>query len=139
MSGNTRFAVAVHVLAILGRLEQEGVELVPSSQIARSVNTNAVVIRTLLRTLKKAGLVHSKEGRGGGVKLAKSSSRISLQEIYEAVETDGIFAASEKPQYAPCPVSCGMKKLFLTVTDEVDEAVAKVLRRKTLKQMLDRL
>lgn len=138
MPGNTRFAVAVHVLVVLGCLEREGRELVTSGQIARSVNTNPVVIRTLLRVLKKAGLVRSKEGKGGGVRLAKSPARISLQEIYQAVEGAGILAASDKPRNELCPVSCGMKKVFRSVAEEVDDAVAQVLRGKTLKCLVDR-
>src|SRR5262249_51030574 len=112
MSVNPRFAVAVHVLAVLGYLERRGVELVPSSLIAQSVSTNAVVIRNLLRSLKKSGLVLSKEGKHGGVRLAKAPARISLHEIYAAVEQEGILAANPRPQNQACPVSRGMKKLF---------------------------
>jgi Rrf2 family protein len=139
MSGSSRFAVAVHILTVLGYLEQKGVKLVSSSQIAVSVSTNPVVIRTLLRTLKKAGLVISKEGKGGGVRLAKPSSRISLLDIFAAVEGDALFAANDKPSFQPCPVSRNMKKIFSSVTDEIGGAVAQVLRGRTLKQLVERI
>ena len=139
MSTSARFSVAIHILAALGYLERKGVEWVTSKQIAKSVNTNAVVIRELLRALKHAGLVESKEGKGGGVRLARAASRISLHEIYAAVEGEALLAANSKPKYAPCPVSCGMKAVFKSVSDEVDQAVANVLQGKSLKAVIDRL
>ncbi len=137
MAESTRFSVAVHVLSVLGYLEQSGVKLVSSSQIAQSVNTNAVVIRNLMSALKKAKLVRSKEGKNGGLYLARKPSQISLQEIYSAVETEGVLSSHQKPHFAPCPVSRGMKKVFLNVSKEVDGAVAKVLHKKTLKDIVD--
>src|SRR5277367_1939114 len=111
MPGSSRFAVAVHVLAVVGYLGREGVGRVSSTQIAESVNTNAVVIRNLLLALKKAGLIESKEGKGGGVALARSASRISLQEIYAAVEDEKILSANERPSLESCPVSRGIKRI----------------------------
>lgn len=137
MTGNTRFAMAVHLLTVLGYLERKGVELVPSSKIAVSVNTHAVVIRNLIRTLKDAGLVESKEGKGGGLKLAKNPAKITLREIFEAVENDGILAERDKPAFSPCPISRGMKSVFHSIASDVDAAVAVVLRDKTLKTIID--
>jgi Rrf2 family protein len=137
-SASTRFAIAVHILAVLGYLETKGIRLASSDQIARSVNANAVVIRTILRALKKAGLVHSKEGKGGGVSLARRPAQISLREIHAAVDGRGALAARTKPAYKPCPVSCGMKDAFAEVATEVDDAIGKVLGRKTLKELVEK-
>ena len=60
---NTRFAVAVHILAFLGT--QDGIPA-SSELIAGSVNTNASLIRRLLSQLTKAGLARSQMGTGGG-------------------------------------------------------------------------
>jgi Rrf2 family protein len=139
MSGSTRFAVAVHVLALLAYLERGGVTLVPSAKIARSVNTSPVVIRTLICALKKAGLVRSKEGKGGGVSLARAPARISLEDVFLAVEDERILAANRKPRFAPCPVSRGMGDAFQWVSAEVDGAVARALRTRTLQDVVKRL
>src|SRR5678816_27793 len=97
-SSSSRFAVAVHVLAVLGYIERHGASSVSSRMIATSVNTNPVVIRKLLRSLKKAGLVRSKEGKGGGVRLAKNAALISLRDIYRAVETsESLLGVNKRP------------------------------------------
>jgi len=139
MAGNTRFAVAIHILAVLGYLKREGVELVSSDLIAKSVNTNPVVVRTLLRSLKKAGLIHAREGKGGGVQLARSARSITLQQIYTAIEPDPVLTPNDKTPFFSCPVSRGMRRVFGTVANEVDAAVVKTLRGKTLQTVLDRL
>jgi Rrf2 family protein len=130
--------IAVHALAVLAYLERRGVERVSSARIARSVNTNAVVIRKLVRVLKRSGLVDAKEGKGGGVRLAKRPGAISLADVYRAVEGESVLGLNRRPKYARCPVSCGMHDAFPALVAEVDEAVARVLGRRTLRQLIAR-
>lgn len=140
MSNNSQFAVAIHVLCVLGVLEKRGEERVSSRQIAMSVNTNAVLIRTLVALLKNAGFVNSKEGKGGGLKLAKNPSKISLQDIYTAVAGDeSVLGFNKRAEFKACPVSCGMKKILHPIFEEVDSAVVKSLKGKTLQNMIEQL
>ena len=60
-----------------------------SEYIAGSVNTNPVVIRRIVGMLKKGGLVVSTEGAGGGTELARLAGKITLAEVYRAVEPEG--------------------------------------------------
>jgi Rrf2 family protein len=139
MAQNSRFAVAVHTLAAVGFLKLHGVQRASSRQIAQSVNTNAVVIRELLRSLKKAGLIHSKEGSTGGVSLARPPSRITLRDIYLAVEDSSAFGLNLKPEFKPCPVSRGIKRIMPSLFAEVDRAISGTLQRHTLKQVIDHI
>jgi Rrf2 family protein len=138
MAGSSRFAVAVHALAVLAYLERHGIDRVSSADIARSVNTNAVVIRNLLRLLKRAGLIEAKEGKGGGVRLRKKARAISLERVYAIVEGESVLGVNRNPQCARCPVSRGMHDLFPKLVAEVDAAVARALRGRTLEQLVDR-
>ena len=137
MPGSPRFAVAIHVLAVLAFIERKGGERVSSSQIAMSVNTNPVVIRNLLKALKDAGLIRVKEGRGGGIRLGRKPSQISLAEIHRAVAKDvPIFAQNERPIFTQCPVSRGMHQAFANVTADVEAAVSRALRGRTLDEVV---
>lgn len=100
MSTNSRFAVAIHTLAFLAFLEQRQAEPVSSDVVAQSVNTNPVVIRRLLGTLRDAKLVTSQPGSGGGWRLMRSAGDISLCEIYAAVKEGPLFA---QPPRSPDP------------------------------------
>ncbi len=88
---NCRFTMAAHMLGILAcaaRAEREERCSLTSESMARSIQTNPVVVRRLLRDLARAGLVETKRGVGGGVSLARDAEDITLRDVYEAVEED---------------------------------------------------
>lgn len=81
MNNDTRLAVAAHILALLSFA---GREYISSELLARSVNTNAVVVRRLTGRLKKAGLVNVRRGVGGTA-LNRRPEDITLLDVYKAV------------------------------------------------------
>ncbi|MDR1126356.1 MAG: Rrf2 family transcriptional regulator, partial [Deltaproteobacteria bacterium] len=81
MNNDTRLAVAAHILALLS-FAGEG--YIKSGLLARSVNTNAVVIRRLMSQLKKAGLIDVRSGVGGAI-LLLPPGKITLLAVYQAV------------------------------------------------------
>ncbi|NPC84472.1 Rrf2 family transcriptional regulator, partial [Pyxidicoccus fallax] len=80
--------MAAHMLGMLACAEREACDSLTSESMARSIQTNPVVVRRLLRDLARAGLVETKRGVGGGVSLARSAEDITLRDVYEAVEED---------------------------------------------------
>lgn len=135
-SSSSRFAIAVHTLTALANRQLDGGPLLTSQEIADSVNTNAVVIRVLLRSLKAAGLVKAKEGKDGGIWLAEPMDEIRLGKVYQAVETAGALAPNKRPENPTCAVSRGIKKVLVPIFDEVDQAVFETLQRQTLKEVV---
>jgi Rrf2 family protein len=57
-----------------------------SEEIAAGIDTNPVVVRRILASLQEAGLVTSQKGPHGGSKLAEPAKKISLAQIYQAIE-----------------------------------------------------
>lgn len=107
MQISNRFSVAVHVLLCVAvfadRLK------VTSDFIAGSVGVNPVIIRRILGQLKKAGLVDVAAGTGGAT-LAQAPERISLLDVYRAVdllEDDALFSFHSRPNPL-CPVGRGI-------------------------------
>ncbi len=82
MAGSSRFAVAVHALSLLAHHGRA----LDSPFIAGSVNTNPTVVRRVLGKLARAGLVSTQEGAGGDTTLARAAARITLADVYRAVE-----------------------------------------------------
>src|SRR5882724_1417019 len=101
MRTSCRFAMAVHVLAVLAYKEGDRVT---SALLASSVNTNPVIIRRLLLALQKARLVETRKGAGLGSRLGRSAARINLGEIYRAVEDPECFAMARAKPNRACPV-----------------------------------
>ena len=102
MTGNSRFAVSVHILAYLAYRQCTAV---PSAEIAASVDTNPVVIRRLLSALVKAGLVTAQKGATGGFALATTPDKITLRDIYRAAEPSPSHGLAHFAPNTKCPVS----------------------------------
>src|SRR4051812_42410357 len=87
-------------------------EIMDSEALARSVNTNPVVVRRLLLALRDAGLIETIAGKHGGSRLRKSPREISLRDIYDAIEPQPLIRVSQRKAWKHCAVSCHMKKIM---------------------------
>ena len=114
-------------------------EKLDSQRLAASVNTNPVVVRRLLQALRRAGLVATAAGRHGGSRLTKSPTRISLLEIYDAVEPRPVIAINKRRSSKHCRVSCNMKRIMLSVAESADSAVRQRLRRIRLSELVQQV
>ncbi len=124
MSTSTRFAVAVHVLALLAL---DGDKPVTSETIASSVNTNPVVIRRILGMLARAGLVTSQPGSGGGASLARPPEQVALWDVYRVVDGSALFALHRRPPNPHCLCGRNIEPVLGEVFDEAETALARVL------------
>jgi len=133
MAANTRMASAVQILCVIAYKGQGGTN---SEIIARSLRTNPVVVRRLLKRMEREGLVEIRPGKDGGVQLGRKPSEITLDQIYQSVESDtGVFAL--RPRGNPnCPVDSRMKDLLAPIFGAANKAVAATLRRTTLGSLL---
>ncbi len=132
MSSNSRYTVAVHALLLLNG---PGEEWVTSDWIAGSVNTNAVVIRRLLRRLQDAGLVEGQKGARGGYRLRRAASTISLWDVYGAMRDDGPFGLHASPPNAHCPVGGNIQAHLRDVYAATESSMQKVLARTSLRTL----
>lgn len=136
MASSSRFAVAVHVLALLARAGEVPLK---SEQLAKSVKTNPVVIRRLLCALGRANLVSSQTGAAGGSKLARSPESVTLLEVYRAIGGGDIFALHRQPPNRRCFVGMNIEAVLGGVLEEAVAAVESVLSKLTIEDVLKRL
>lgn len=133
MAANTRLATAVQILCVIA---YKGPEATTSEVIARSLKTNPVVVRRLLKDLQTQGLVTVRPGKDGGVQMACDPGKVTLDQIYKAVEADnGVFALRPRGNLK-CPVDSAMKHLLTPVFEATDAAVEKSLRQTTLGKLV---
>jgi Rrf2 family protein len=132
MQTSSRFAVAVHILALMAASEDEPIK---SDHIAGSVNTNPVVIRRILCSLSRAELVISQTGAAGGSKLARKPCQINLLDVYRAVEDGGVFALHRQSPSRQCFVGGAIESVLKDVLDEVNMAVERTLAKMTIEQV----
>ncbi len=133
MAANSRFSIAVHVLTMLA---QDCDGRVKSDYIARSVNTNPVVIRRLLCSLQQVGLVVSQVGAAGGTCLARPAEKILLSEIYQAVSHGEIFSPHPKTPNQDCPVGKNIEAILCGLQKEIDKTIEQKLAQYTLQDII---
>lgn len=132
MSTSHRFAVGVHIMALLASIEGP----VPSSMIAGSVNTNPAMIRRILGMLNKAGLTTGTMGSSGGAMLARSAAQISLLEIYRAVDEPGVLALHANAPNPACEVGKGITVVLEGVIARAENAMEAVIAGITVQDVL---
>ena len=134
-SVNTQFSIAVHVLAAIAH--HEGV--FTSETLAGSVNANPVFVKRILVKLSKAKLVKTTVGKSGGYDLARSPKRISLLDIFYAVNAPSAFAIHTYAKSKGCMVSCNIKEVMSDVLAGTQEAVRRELRQTTLADVVSKI
>ncbi len=133
MAANTRMATAIQILCVIAYKGPDGVT---SEIVARSLRTNPVVVRRLLKAMEAAGLVEIRPGKDGGVQLRRAPRQITLAQIYEAVEQETTVFALRPGGNPNCPVASSMKALLTPIFGATDNAVGKTLERITLGSLV---
>lgn len=134
MSQNCHFAFAVHVLSVLALHPDEAFT---SAALARSVNTNAVVLRRLMSELAKSGLIETQRGPGGGSKLSSAASEISLLQVHRAVAGNvEPFGDHPNEPSQGCIVGHEIRRVLETVSARAAQAVENEYSKITLADIV---
>ena len=128
------FGTGLHVMLALAF--NEGKRL-SSSDLASSVDVNPVTVRRVIADLAASGLVDTQTGPGGGAMLARPASRITVQDIYEALGEPPFIEGHSKDPVAHCVVSVCMPRVFERLNDAVTKKASTVLRKTTLQRLVD--
>jgi Rrf2 family protein len=127
MSG--RFQIATHIMTLLNTASDD---VLSSDYIAGSVNINPVLIRKELSALIKSGLVTSKEGKSGGYALAKPANKITMADIYEAVQENAVLGKARNMPNPKCPVGKQIDAHFNHLNEQIRNNILKNLSKQTL-------
>jgi len=134
MANNVQFSIAVHLMVGLAcGCDREGVT---SGHLAESVNTSASFVRLTLAKLSKAGLVETATGKAGACWLAKETKRISLLDIYKAVNAPKAFSIHSYSEQKACFVSCHIKTALEKALAKPQKALEAALAEISLAQIV---
>lgn len=136
MAANSVLAGAVQMLCVIAWRGSKGAN---SELLAKSLNTNPVVVRRILKTLENHGLVKVRPGRHGGVELLRSPADITLEDVYKAVEPDGALFALRERGNQRCPVNNAMIRTLPSLFGTADAAVDNVLRRTKIASLVEKI
>jgi len=141
----SRFTMALHALGMIASEgERSGGQPVTSETLARSINTNPVVVRRVLADLRRARLVETRRGVGGGVVLARPAAKISLRCVWEALEgREQLFRRHPSGPNPRCPmarcVAAYLDELYGHAEAALKGSLAKVTLAKLQRDVARRL
>ncbi len=122
MKTTERLSTALHVLL---HMAEQPDRPMTSEEMAACVGTNPVVIRRTFAGLREAGIVSSVKGHGGGWRLARAASSVSIAEIQRALGERVVSLTS-----AVDPPRCLLLQAVIHSLDEAVQEAEQVLERR---------
>ena len=134
MRQDQRLSRVLHALLHLEEMEGPAT----SEQIAQMLQTNSAVVRRTMAGLRKAQIVTSTKGHGGGWSLCRPLDKITLFEIYQALGSPQLFAIGNDEDDPKCLLA---KAANAATSDALNAAriqFQQALTRTTVAQLADR-
>lgn len=134
---NKKTQYALQALMYLAEHKQEGPVLI--SEISKKKNIPLKFLENILLELKKAGVLLSKKGKGGGYQLADSPTKIPLAKIIRMIDGPiAMLPCASLYFYERCK-NCDEKNCGLHDTMvEVRDSTLKILENKTVADLVKR-
>ena len=121
-------SIAFHTMVLLTVSPEE---LLSTKDMASALNVSEAHLAKVLQRLAKSGLVRSTRGPKGGFRLEKSADKITLREVYEAI--DGPLVPAECLFASPV---CGGDHCILGgLLESVNDQVSQYLARTRLSEL----
>lgn len=137
MASNSRLAIAIHTMGMIAATGE--CSNVNSESIAQSVGTNAVVIRRIIGSLVKHGLIEVQMGTGGGSRITRPPDEITLAEIYLALEEGSLFQVPLLEETHECKMGIIVRPVISEILIEAENDLIKRLRSVTLADLMSRV
>src|ERR1044071_4670502 len=89
MSYSLAFTQSLYMmLYVAGKVERGQYEFIPTQVISQELNIPPSTAGMILRRLNRAGLMETREGANGGVRLSMAADEVTLLDIFSAIEQE---------------------------------------------------
>ena len=95
MHGSRKAQIAITALAELAG--QQPTTVVPLSRLTRQVPASISYLEQIFAALRRRGLVSGLRGTGGGYRLDRPADQISVADVVEALDSQGLGAPERRP------------------------------------------
>jgi Rrf2 family transcriptional repressor of oqxAB len=129
------FGLALQALVILSK---DNVQTCPSGELAVYLQSEATLLRRILATLVKGGILDTREGRDGGYRLRRAPDTITLAEVYSVLQVSDPLFFGIKDTTGDHPFGREMKSIFCELTAEMDRSLIELLGKYTIGQLAER-
>jgi len=137
MSYSLAFSQAIMTVLFVGdKVDQGFFDFVPTKEISASLNIARPTAVKILGNLASMGIIETREGARGGVRLAIAPADVTILDVFTAIETGKpmfrhdfeLRVTGEKPNRA--------QEAVLTILDEAEAAMENRLAQTTIAELL---
>ncbi len=140
MSYSLAFSQAIMVVIYVADKVQQGLyDFVPTGQLSESLNISRPTAVKILGNLAGAGIIETREGAKGGVRLALPPSDITILHILEAIETGkSLFRHDYRLRVTGVKPTRAQQEV-LNVFTSAEKAMKRQLSQTTIASLLNAL
>lgn len=135
MKYSHKLSDAVHILSYIDIYQNNDLS---SKAIATSVESNPSVIRQLMSDLRNAGLIETHKG-SAKPSLAKNSSKISLLDIYQAINMDHRILHVDPKTNPHCIVGGNIQNVLDHIYSEIELQAFTKMSKVSLQDIIDEI
>lgn len=137
MSYSLAFSQAiVSVVYIADKVQQGMFEFIPTKQLAEDLNLARPTAVKILQNLNRAGIIETREGAKGGVRLALPAQDVTVLDIFTAIEQErplfqmrlNLRVTGEKPSQ--------VQQAIIDVLTNAEAAMKESLRQTTIADLV---
>lgn len=111
-------------------------EAVTSDTLSKAMQTNPVVVRRMMAGLRDGGFVRSEKGHGGGWELSCDISKVTLLDVYKAVDSPTLLAMGNRNEDSECRVEQAVNTATLNAFEDAEALLLEKFRGVTLAKLL---
>ncbi len=137
MSYSLSFSQAIFTVLFVGdKVSQGFYDFVPTKELSASLNIPNPTAVKILGNLANAGIIETREGSRGGVRLAKPPQNITLLDVFIAIETGKpMFRQDHKLRVTGVKPTRAEKSVSTILNDE-EAAMKSQLEKTTIADLM---
>jgi len=133
MKKSSKFSDILHVLLHMADSDTP----MTSETLAKAMRTNPVVVRRVMAGLREQGFVQSEKGHGGGWSLSCDLKKVTLLDVYKAVESPTLLAITNRNQDSVCQIEKAVNSATGKAFEEAEALLIKRFQSVTLAKLLN--
>jgi DNA-binding IscR family transcriptional regulator len=131
MRRDSRLSGVLHLVLHLAQRDAPAT----SEALAKTMDTNPVVIRRVMGGLRDAGYVRSEKGHGGGWSLSCDLADVTLRDVYEALGRPSLLAMGHRTEAPGCLVEQAVNRALGASFDAAEALLLARFAEVTLAQL----
>lgn len=138
MSYSLAFTQAIYLsLYVASKVEKKIYDFTPTQKISQDLDIPPSTAAMILRRLNQAGLIETREGVNGGVRLARAPEKVTILDIFTAIEQERPLFSQKSEFGIASEKSLRALRAVTHVFEDAETAMKERLAAITIKDLMN--